>query len=320
MYSLGFWNVRGLNNPAKQRHVKWFMYMNKVGLFGLQETKVKVLSLNSIKGILMDGWSLSTNNIWHKGGRIWVLWDPTIVQVDFCDYSAQCNNMRVTELATDRPCGSNWKSFAATGSDPWIVCGDFNCVLSHTDEFQQCLTRCGLVDSPAIGSLFTWNNKQEPATRVCSRFDRVLINENTSAMALKNLEYIQSQIVKNPRDAAWITKEISAQQEYKELQTALIKRKFIRNQVLVIKDVNGVEFDEPHGIQEAFLNYYKNLLGTDKSTTPVYALIVRKGTICDSGNWEMLLKLVTHDEIKESIFSIHEHKAPGPDGYSSVFS
>ncbi|XP_074265986.1 uncharacterized protein LOC141588444 [Silene latifolia] len=44
--------------------------------------------------------------------------------------------------------------------------------------------------------------------------------ENTSAMALKNLEYIQAQIVRNPGNADWISKEIAAQQEYKELQAA----------------------------------------------------------------------------------------------------
>lgn len=28
-----------------------------------------------------------------------------------------------------------------------------------------------------IGDLFTWTNKQQPATRVCSKIDRVLIND-----------------------------------------------------------------------------------------------------------------------------------------------
>ncbi|XP_074278025.1 uncharacterized protein LOC141601629 [Silene latifolia] len=343
MYSLGFWNVGGLNNPAKQRHIKWFMFMHKVGLFGLLETKVKSLSLNSVKGILMDGWSLTTNNSMHKEGRVWVLWDPTIFTVDLCDYFAQCINMRVNENSTKivfklsmvyayndingrHELWNQLDNFANNGVEPWLVCGDFNCVLAHSErlggsssdaeiaEFQQCLTKCELVDSPAMGSLFTWNNKQEPATRVYSRLDRVLINgkwstrmtdmyahflpegafdhtscvikcrrqlathnkpfkyynmwgkaanfinalsnwwdvqqqgtkmfclvkklkhlklhlrnfnkeffcdiENTSAMALKNLEYIQAQIVRNHGNADWIAKEIEAQQEYKELQAA----------------------------------------------------------------------------------------------------
>ncbi|XP_074265730.1 uncharacterized protein LOC141588175 [Silene latifolia] len=35
-----------------------------------------------------------------------------------------------------------------------------------------------MIDSPAAGSYYTWNNKQEPQTRVYSRLDRVLVNNH----------------------------------------------------------------------------------------------------------------------------------------------
>ncbi|XP_074300582.1 uncharacterized protein LOC141631863 [Silene latifolia] len=154
---------------------------------------------------LVVGNSISTNNRWHKGGRIWILWNPTIYQVDFCDYSAQCINMRILEISTGKVFflsmvyGFNdiiarqelWEQlvqFASTVNGPWLACGDFNTVLSHTerlggscsdaeiDDFHDCMSKCGLVDSPAMGSLFTWNNKQDVTTRVYSRLDRALIN------------------------------------------------------------------------------------------------------------------------------------------------
>ncbi|XP_074298244.1 uncharacterized protein LOC141629079 [Silene latifolia] len=125
--------------------------------------------------------------------------------VDFCDYSAQCINMRILEIGTGKifflsmVYGFNdiiarqelWEQlvqFASTVDGPWLACGDFNTVLSHTerlggscsdaeiDDFHDCLSKCGLVDSPAMGSLFTWNNKQDVTTRVYSRLDRALIN------------------------------------------------------------------------------------------------------------------------------------------------
>ncbi|XP_074306222.1 uncharacterized protein LOC141641462 [Silene latifolia] len=83
-------------------------------------------------------------------------------------------------------------SFASVINGPWMVAGDFNCVLSHTerldgtssdveiDEFQSCLDACGLVDSPTKGAFYTWNNKQDASTRVFSRLDRVLINSEWS--------------------------------------------------------------------------------------------------------------------------------------------
>ncbi|XP_074299888.1 uncharacterized protein LOC141631067 [Silene latifolia] len=71
---------------------------------------------------------------------------------------------------------------------PWFIGGDFNAVLKPcerlggvtTEEemeyFQMCLDQCNMVDMPATGSFFTWNNKQEAATRVFSRLDRALVN------------------------------------------------------------------------------------------------------------------------------------------------
>ncbi|XP_074270962.1 uncharacterized protein LOC141594874 [Silene latifolia] len=45
------------------------------------------------------------------------------------------------------------------------------------DDFQQCVNECGVTDCSAIGSFFTWNNKHEPASRVFSRLDRLLVND-----------------------------------------------------------------------------------------------------------------------------------------------
>ncbi|XP_074278709.1 uncharacterized protein LOC141602305 [Silene latifolia] len=56
------------------------------------------------------------------------------------------------------------------------------------DDFQQCVSECGLTDCVAIGSSYTWNNKQEPSSRVFSRLDRMLVNaewlkDNSTAYA-----------------------------------------------------------------------------------------------------------------------------------------
>ncbi|XP_074299518.1 uncharacterized protein LOC141630636 [Silene latifolia] len=364
----------------------------------------------------MDGWSLSINNSSHKGGRVWILWNPSIFHVDFLNYSAQCINMKVTELASTiffylsmvyafndiqarEELWAQLVDFSVHIKDPWLVCGDFNCVLSHAerlvgnssdkeiDDFQGCLTSCGLVDSPTRGSFFTWNNKQDVSSRVYSRLDRALINqewsdqmptmyahflpegifdhtpcllkssgqqnsfkkrfkyfnmwgkspyflqslqgwwknsgygtkmyclvkkmqqlkpyfrqynrdyfsdiENSAMLALKNLEYIQAQLAIDPRDSLWLQKEQDAIGEYKELQTActlflsqkakaawikdgdsntkyfhgVIKSNFMKNQVLSISDMAGKEHEDPQMIQNAFLQYYIQLLGTEKATT-----------------------------------------------------
>ncbi|XP_074278720.1 uncharacterized protein LOC141602315 [Silene latifolia] len=310
-------------------------------------------------------------------------------------------------------------NFSVNIKDPWLVCGDFNCVLSHAerlggsssdkeiDDFQGCLTRCGLVDSPDGGSFFTWNNKQDISSRVYSRLDRALIIqewsdqmpnmyahflpegifdhtpyllkstgqhnsfkrpfkyfnmwgkspyylqclqgwwknsgyvtkiqynrdylydiENSAIFALKNLEYIQAQLAIDPRDTLWLQKEQDAIGEYKELLTActlflslkataawikdgdsntryfhgVIKSNFMKNQVLSISDMYGKEHEGPQMIHNAFLQYYIQLLGTEKATTSVNPQIVRQGAVCNTDHWNLLLRPVTSQEIKAAIF------------------
>ncbi|XP_074313830.1 uncharacterized protein LOC141649026 [Silene latifolia] len=156
---------------------------------------------------MCDGWSVSTNTFCHPGGQVWVLWKPNVFSINFVHYSAQAIHMEVTEIST----GSHffctmiyafnditerkvlWKDlmfFADSINGPWMLCGDFNCVLSPTErlggnttieemaDFQACVDYCALMDCPAVGSFYAWNNKQDPSTRVYSRLDRVLVNHD----------------------------------------------------------------------------------------------------------------------------------------------
>ncbi|XP_074266965.1 uncharacterized protein LOC141590259 [Silene latifolia] len=177
------------------------------GLFGLLETKVKPKSLNHVHMNICDGWSITTNTTYQPGGKVWVLWNPQKFKVQFLFYSAQMIHMKVTDssLNFDFYCSmiyafndlnerkSLWQDLNQLSTQcqgPWVLCGDFNCVLSPTErlggqtsneemeDFQNCIDQCGLIDSPAAGSLYTWTNKQDPSTRVYSRLDRVLVNQD----------------------------------------------------------------------------------------------------------------------------------------------
>ncbi|XP_074266692.1 uncharacterized protein LOC141589971 [Silene latifolia] len=149
---------------------------------------------------------VSTNTSWHNGGRIWVLWNPSIFQVQFLYYSAQLIHMEVLDPTSNfrfyctfvyafnginerTPLWEDLQQFSQHIVAPWVVCSDFNCVLSpserlggHTTEeemndFQACIDYCSFIDCSAIGSFYTWNNKQDPSTRVYSRLDRVPVNQ-----------------------------------------------------------------------------------------------------------------------------------------------
>ncbi|XP_074313992.1 uncharacterized protein LOC141649197 [Silene latifolia] len=71
---------------------------------------------------------------------------------------------------------------------PWVICEDFNTFLvpserlggnstfEEIDNSQMCVNNCGVTDCSAIGSFYTWSNKQDPSSRVFSRLDRLLVN------------------------------------------------------------------------------------------------------------------------------------------------
>ncbi|XP_074278043.1 uncharacterized protein LOC141601646 [Silene latifolia] len=206
MGSIGFWNVRGVNSMNKQVDIKWFLHTNKVGLCGLLETRVKTGSINKVHDGLGNNWKVAHNNSVHDGGRIWVIWDPAIFTVDIIAIEPRVIYSKVTSLQSgivwwlSMVYGFNrvnerlslWNSLAIMNTvaiGPWVVMGDFNNVLALNErlgsevtnyeirDFQKCVAECGLVDVPAQGAYFTWNNKHDPGSMVFSRIDRVMSND-----------------------------------------------------------------------------------------------------------------------------------------------
>ncbi|XP_074289061.1 uncharacterized protein LOC141614202 [Silene latifolia] len=208
MGSCGFWNVRGLNSPNKQYEIKRFLHHNKVGLFGLIETKIKSSRWNKVKNSLCDNWAICTNSSMHRGGRIWLLWDPTMFIVDVKDVTAQTIHAEVQDKLRSR---SFWitlvygfnKAQERTGlwnsirkyhryvTGPWITCGDFNNVLAANERIggaevtraeivpmAKVVHECNFHDLKGNGSFYTWNNKHEHGGKIYSRIDRVLINDD----------------------------------------------------------------------------------------------------------------------------------------------
>ncbi|XP_074288677.1 uncharacterized protein LOC141613833 [Silene latifolia] len=182
------------------------MHNNGVGLFGLLETKLKPGTLLKKDTSIFDGWSVSTNCSWHKGGRIWVMWKPSMFDIQFLSYNAQHIHMLIQSQSDAKRFyrtiiyahnGLNkrielWdflKKFSKECNSPWLWLGDFNTVLSpierlgaHTSDaemehFQYCVSICCIEDMPATGALFSWSNKQAPLDRVYSRLDRAMGNQ-----------------------------------------------------------------------------------------------------------------------------------------------
>lgn len=72
---------------------------------------------------------------------------------------------------------------------PWLVAGDFNCIIDPCEKkrdshhrmskslsFIQCIMDCELLDVGYSGSNFIWCNGRAPDRRVWQKLDRVLVN------------------------------------------------------------------------------------------------------------------------------------------------
>ncbi|XP_074264095.1 uncharacterized protein LOC141586691 [Silene latifolia] len=167
---------------------------------------VRTGSINKVHQGLGNNWKVVHNNNVHDGGRIWIIWDHAIFSVDILACEAQVIHSKVTSLQSGivwwlsmvygfnrvherMPLWNSLSTMNALVNGPWVVMGDFNNVLALNErlgyevtnyeikDFQNCVADCGLVDVPAHGAYFTWNNKHDPGDMVFIRIDRVMSND-----------------------------------------------------------------------------------------------------------------------------------------------
>ncbi|XP_074316134.1 uncharacterized protein LOC141652515 [Silene latifolia] len=468
MGSIGFWNVQGFNSSNKQTDVRRFLHLNNVGLFGILETRVRINSINKVHNGLGSNWSLVTNISSHDGGRIWLIWDAMNYKVEVLSSEAQVINTKVTFLSTgvhwwvsvvygfnriaERvPLWESLTNMSGIVDGPWVVMGDFNNVLAMNERigsevtiaemrgFQNCVDARGLMDIPAHGAFFTWNNKHEVGDKVYSRIDRVLVNddwllhfpeshtmfhpeglfdhcpctislwpevirkrgsfkyfnmwgseptfgdivkqvwdqqieghtmfqvvkklkllkqplkalnascyaniETAANVALIHLHDIQLKLQLDPSKVLLQQNEKLATEAYRELDKARVsflsqkaktqwcsegdentsyfhstlKARRLQNSVFCILNRHGVLQNTNAGIEAAFEDYYRNLLGASKWVGNVHVPTVRHRVTVSEAQAAELIRDVTDNEIYEALVSIPPNKSLGPDGYTSQF-
>ncbi|XP_074283703.1 uncharacterized protein LOC141608240 [Silene latifolia] len=142
-----------MNNPTKQHEIKRFLNHNKVGLFGLVETRIKSSGRNNVEAALWENWSICTNSGLHSGGSIWLIWDSNSYEVCVHDITIQSIH------AQDERIGGAMVTNA------------------KIQPLRRLVYDCNLSDLKARGDFYTLTNKHEHGSKVYSRIDRVLCNE-----------------------------------------------------------------------------------------------------------------------------------------------
>ncbi|GAV59693.1 LOW QUALITY PROTEIN: DUF4283 domain-containing protein, partial [Cephalotus follicularis] len=179
------WNIRGLNDPIKQRKLDPLIVVHRVAFLGLLETRVRAANKDRVANNLIKGCKGVSNHSQSLLGRIWVLWNPNVFLFELIRMNCRIYmGKRRRELWSDLHFHS--KSFA---SAPWVIFGDFNVsryphehsgssqVISKAmKEFIDCLNAIEVDDFRQTGNLFSWSNKRKGSAAISNKIDRILGN------------------------------------------------------------------------------------------------------------------------------------------------
>jgi len=131
MDRMGFWNVRGLNDPVKQHEIKNFLFQHRFSLFILIETSVKPSNWQQVFKFSCLGMECINNYQSAVNGRIWCIWDKKKVVVRELAQSDQFIHMEVDVLANQFRflCTAIYAAnTAACRSQLWTISG---CILCY---------------------------------------------------------------------------------------------------------------------------------------------------------------------------------------------
>ncbi|CAH9115366.1 unnamed protein product [Cuscuta europaea] len=196
------WNVRGLNKASKHNLIGYYINSNNIGLVCFLESKMTLAALNNYILNKWPGWIFKNNFDLIGGGRMVIMWNPTLINCVFLEIDKQFMHARCTCCITQTTFLTTfvyplytvlerkdlWDHLTLVGElidEPWLICGDFNCiatpnervgptpptayVMQHLFDFK---VAASLQDAPSTGEFFTWNRGA-----LWAKLDRVLIND-----------------------------------------------------------------------------------------------------------------------------------------------
>ena len=191
MIKLVAWNIRGLNDPLKQKELRSVVRVHSLSIVCILETRVKASNMDRICTSILHGWGFLHNYDHALLGRIWVCWNTSVVSIDAIHCIDQAILCYITVLKDNNSflCSAIYASnnqidrrvlwshlhwcASTVGSNPWFLVGDFNTTRfaseknggnmstdTAMEEFHDCLFNLKLADMPFLRLLFTWMNRR----------------------------------------------------------------------------------------------------------------------------------------------------------------
>ncbi|XP_062108179.1 uncharacterized protein LOC133819045 [Humulus lupulus] len=202
--NIGSWNVRGLNNKVKQDSVVEFCNVNKIGVGGLLETKLKGVKVQELMDNKFANWDFFNSSTVE--GRLLIICRKGYVRVTVIVESPQHVHC-VVKMAgqasafcltfvygynTIEERKSLWNNLVQLKFpvSSWLILGDFNSVFNVDDrnggnpithnemaDSNHWLSQVHIEALKSHGSVFTWTNNQAGTNRIYSKIDHIFVNE-----------------------------------------------------------------------------------------------------------------------------------------------
>lgn len=194
------WNARGIANVATIRRIKRLFRSHGVSLMAIYEPKSDFAAMGPL--IRKLGCEDGVNN---RNNRVWVLWKHGLKCMVIHD-SDQALTLQISHPLWAE---AVWVSFVHASCNrfsrislwdelmtisevefPWLVVGDFNCVIDQSEkiggkpingmavtEFSDMIQYSNLMDAGYEGNVITWSNNRMGRRAIYQRLDRALYNE-----------------------------------------------------------------------------------------------------------------------------------------------
>ncbi|XP_073260715.1 uncharacterized protein [Populus alba] len=111
-------------------------------------------------------------------------------------------------------------------------------------------------------------------------------------------------------------------QDYRDNVQLLAQYRKLRLEVVNLKSLEKMFHSQKlksSEVGKVFVNFFQQLLGTSRATSPLDGSVVCYGPYVDSSLHTSLLATVSYADIKKALFSIDDTKFPSPDGYFAFF-
>ncbi|XP_074300070.1 uncharacterized protein LOC141631276 [Silene latifolia] len=337
-------------NYSIRRNLLNSIEKGKATLHSHVETRVKLNNINNVQSGLGNNWRFVDNNAVRDGGRIWVMWDAAL----FCVIAIS----KEVQVIKDADIRSLWTSLVSMSSGvagPWLVMGDFNNVLYFYERIgskegdARVFSRIdrvmanvqwilsgptgtvnflpeGLFDhSPCIFNIWDYSSRKKGSFKYFTMLSKdekftdvvkqVWLRKEQLPNLFKDLEGAKNLFLGQKAKISWM----QCNDENTHYFDNSIKSRRSQNKVLSITDMNGNMCSDNNCIENAFIEYYKHLLGSSEVVNKVNPRIVRRGKLVSDTFAAVMVLPVTVAEVQKALFSIPSEKAPRPDGYSSCF-